>query len=567
RNADTAIYRAKELGRNNYQFFTAEMNANAMEAMKLERDLRHALENDEFVLFYQPKVSCANGQIVGFEALLRWKHATRGMVSPVEFIPLLEETGLIVPVGAWVLQTACRQARAWQTAGLGNLSVAVNVSGKQMNPTLCETVAQALHDSGLSPDYLELELTESQLMRDAENIITTLRRLKETGVTISVDDFGTGYSSLAYLKRFPLDSLKVDRAFVQDITADSNDVSITRAIITLAHSFNLQVVAEGVETEGQLNLLIANQCDIIQGYYFSRPLPDHEITAMLRDGRSLSSHLLRQETSTHRNLLLVGGEAAASESLRAQLDPLHHVLHVATHAAQAFELLALHAIDIVIAHETLADSNGIEFLSRLKALHPDIVRLLTGTAASPQEAATTDQSTSQNNGFFRYIAQPWDEQLPHLLAEAFRQRDLARENHWLQRKITSTSNELSQLNQQLKQLLASKNAQAQRNETALGVTHEILRSLPSPVIGIDNDGLIAFSNAAAETLFAGASSLLAQPAAMALPAGLSAALEQPPDTPATFVLQDTLYHLQRYSLGTTSEAQGVLLILTKEPAP
>ncbi|MBV2235447.1 MAG: EAL domain-containing protein [Sterolibacterium sp.] len=292
RNADAAMYRAKEEGRNNYQFFTIEMNANAVEKMKLERDLRYALDNEEFVLHYQPKVSCQTGRIVGFEALLRWQHPQRGMVSPFEFIPLLEETGLIVAVGAWVLQTACHQAQTWRQAGLGALNMAVNVSGKQVNPLLHDTVLEALTASALPADQLELELTESQLMKDAEGIITTLQQLKDTGLHISVDDFGTGYSSLAYLKRFPIDTLKIDRAFVRDLADDANDVSIAKAIITLAHSFNLKVVAEGVETEDQLALLAANHCDIIQGFYFSRPLPASEATAMLQQNRCLPGHLL-----------------------------------------------------------------------------------------------------------------------------------------------------------------------------------------------------------------------------------------------------------------------------------
>jgi diguanylate cyclase (GGDEF)-like protein/PAS domain S-box-containing protein len=295
RNADTAMYRAKEEGRNNYQFFTTEMNANALAKMKLERDLRYALDNEEFLLHYQPKVSCQTGKIIGFEALLRWRHPERGMVSPFEFISLLEETGLIIAVGAWVLQTACTQAEAWRQAGLGQLNIAVNVSGKQVGPHLFDSVRESLSTSGLPAEQLELELTESQLMKDAESIITTLQELKSTGLRISVDDFGTGYSSLAYLKRFPIDTLKIDRAFVRDLADDANDVSIARAIITLAHSFNLKVVAEGVETEDQLKLLIANQCDIIQGFYFSRPLPADDATAMLQQEHRLSAHLLEAQ--------------------------------------------------------------------------------------------------------------------------------------------------------------------------------------------------------------------------------------------------------------------------------
>mgnify|MGYP000909706777 CR=1 FL=1 len=287
RNAETAMYRAKDAGRNNYQFFTVEMNQQAMAALVLERDLRHAIENGEFLLHYQPKVSCRHGGIVGFEALLRWKHPRRGLVSPAEFIPMLEETGLIIPVGAWVLNTACRQAQTWRDAGLGSLNMAVNVSGKQMHQELCRTVQAALGSSGLPAECLELELTESYLMHDAENIISTLRDLKAMDIAISVDDFGTGYSSLAYLKRFPLDTLKVDRAFVKDITTDANDVIINRAIINLAHGFDLGVVAEGVETGEQLSLLIENDCDVIQGFYFSRPLPAEDATRLLTEGRRL----------------------------------------------------------------------------------------------------------------------------------------------------------------------------------------------------------------------------------------------------------------------------------------
>ncbi|MCX7169429.1 MAG: EAL domain-containing protein [Proteobacteria bacterium] len=215
---------------------------------------------------------------------------------------------MIVPVGEWVLATACAQAQSWQDAGLGAPSMAVNISGRQVHVVdLCETVHAALAASGLAPTYLELELTESQLMKDAEGIIDLLRRLKTMGVHISVDDFGTGYSSLAYLKRFPIDSLKVDRAFVRDIIADTNDVSITRAIITLAHNLNLTVVAEGVETEGQLGLLIANHCDEVQGYYFSPPLPAEEATALLRAGQSLDSRMLAGMKRS-RLLQRIGGE-------------------------------------------------------------------------------------------------------------------------------------------------------------------------------------------------------------------------------------------------------------------
>ncbi len=242
------------------------------------------MARDEFVVHYQPKSSCRTGGIVGFEALLRWRSPVKGLVAPDDFIPALEATGMIVPVGTWVLQEACAQARRWHDSGLGTPTIAVNLSARQMqDAALCDTVREALASSGLAARYLEIELTETHLMRDAESIIAILSRLKLMGLRLSVDDFGTGYSSLAYLKRFPLDTLKIDRAFVQDILVDANDLSITRAIITLAHSLDLTVVAEGVENEEQLELLRANRCDEVQGYYFSKAVCAEQATQLLND--------------------------------------------------------------------------------------------------------------------------------------------------------------------------------------------------------------------------------------------------------------------------------------------
>ncbi len=568
RNADTAMYRAKELGRNNYQFFTTEMNANAMEAIKLERDLRHALENEEFVLFYQPKASCTTGRIVGFEALLRWRHPVRGLVAPNEFIPMLEETGLIVPVGAWVLHEACRQTKIWQDDGHGELSMAVNVACKQMNSVLCETVSHALKSCGLKPEYLELELTESQLMTDADNIITTLHQLKEIGITISVDDFGTGYSSLAYLKRFPLDSLKVDRAFVQDITADTNDVSITRAIITLAHSFNLEVIAEGVETEGQLNLLIANQCDVIQGFYFSRPLPEKDISVMLRDGRALSAYRLQGtggSSSDHRNLLLAGCSTETVEHLRNHIDSAHLALHVVPASAAAFELMATQPINIVMAGDQMGDMTPVDFLERIKILHPDTVRLLSGSPLTPDEQS----AAMKRSAAFRFITTPCDEHLPTLLADALRQCELTHENHKLQHKIVSTSNELNQLNQQLKSLLTTSKDVAQRNETALDVTQEMLHVLPFALVGVDNEGLIVFANAKAQLLLGQESTfpVLTETIDRHLPIELWNTLKQHPESTQHHTWQGIRYQISHCPIGMSSRAQGVLLMFIEDTAP
>jgi len=284
--ADVAMYRAKETGRNNYQFYLPSMNIHTLERLELESDLRRALERGEFFLHYQPKVEVATGLITGVEALLRWKHPLRGLVPPLDFIPLAEETGLIVPIGEWVLATACARNKAWQGRGLPKLSVAVNLSARQFADTmLLAKLTRIIHDSGLDPSLLELEITESVVMSNAECAVSVLEKLKSTGVQIAIDDFGTGYSSLAYLKRFPIDILKVDRSFIRDIPADSGDMKITRAIIAMAHSLRLKVVAEGVETAEQLKFLGSQSCDAAQGYFLYRPLQEEELADVLKRNR------------------------------------------------------------------------------------------------------------------------------------------------------------------------------------------------------------------------------------------------------------------------------------------
>jgi diguanylate cyclase (GGDEF)-like protein len=280
-HADAAMYHAKKTGRNTLQFFAPAMNAFARERLELESGLRAALAQREFELHYQPKVEIASGRIESAEALIRWRHPKRGLIAPGGFIPLAEETGLIEPIGEWVLNEACRQARAWQSTGL-HLRIAVNLSARQFRQeNLIDTVRGALARAGLEPRYLELELTETAVMQDAESSVQIMRRLSDLGVRISVDDFGTGYSSLSYLRRLPLDKLKIDRSFIREIVTSHDDAEIVRAIVSLAHTLHLKVIAEGVETEEQLIFLRSLGCDQYQGYYCSPPLPPLEFVALL----------------------------------------------------------------------------------------------------------------------------------------------------------------------------------------------------------------------------------------------------------------------------------------------
>jgi len=288
RNADVAMYRAKESGKNNYQFYVAEMTTIVSERLTLENDLRSALERGEFSLNYQPIADCRSGEITGMEALLRWKHPERGMIPPALFIPLAEETGYIIPIGEWVLRTACEQCRRWQKAGFASLYVAVNLSSRQFHQQdLTASIHCILQETGLDPTCLGLEITEGLIMQQAEASVNTLRELKAMGIRISIDDFGTGYSSLSYLKRFPIDVLKIDQSFVRDIPTDQDDAAIASTIITMAHSLGLKVVAEGVETLEQLNFMRKHRCDAMQGYYLSKPLPPEQFAVLLKNGTRL----------------------------------------------------------------------------------------------------------------------------------------------------------------------------------------------------------------------------------------------------------------------------------------
>lgn len=300
RNADAAMYRAKELGRNRFQFFTTDVHERIRRRMELESSLRHALDNDEFELHFQPQAELRTGRIVGCEALLRWRHPQKGLINPGQFIGFAEETGLIVPIGSWVLERACRQAKAWQDAGLPPISIGVNMSALQCGqPDVDLVVRRALEASGLAPKWLELEITESLSMANPEQSVPLMTRLKDTGVSLAIDDFGTGFSNLSYLRRFPIDRLKIDLSFTREMTTDASSLAIVEAIITMSHSLNLKVVAEGVENQAQLELLAARRCDAIQGHYFGMPVLPEAFARLLSEDHSLEDVRARRGEALH----------------------------------------------------------------------------------------------------------------------------------------------------------------------------------------------------------------------------------------------------------------------------
>jgi len=301
KNADVAMYRAKEQGKNNYKFYAKQMNLHSVQQLAMESDLRRAMERGELTLFYQPKFETRTGRLTGMEALLRWQHPEIGLISPSQCIPLAEETGLILSIGEWVLKTACAQNRRWQEQGLPRLRIAVNLSARQFaDTTLVRRVERVLRETGLDPCYLELEITESMVMVDPERAVRTMHDLKTMQISLAIDDFGSGYSSLAYLKRFPIDSLKVDRSFIQDLPDDPDSAAITQTIIAMAHNLRLKVIGEGVENDRQATYLREQHCDEVQGFRFGAPVPAAQFTELLRDRQAKQSGKLFLASSRRR---------------------------------------------------------------------------------------------------------------------------------------------------------------------------------------------------------------------------------------------------------------------------
>ena len=393
KNADAAMYRAKEYGRNVYQFFTHHLNDKVVTRMTMEKHLRRALVNHELSLCYQPQLEMTTGRVIGAEALLRWQNPELGAIPPATFIPLAEDTGLIIPIGDWVLRTACRQSSRWQKAGLPPLTMAVNLSPRQFwNPGLIGSVTQILQETGLEPSCLELEITESMMMRDINSAVSMLKELKRIGVKLSIDDFGTGYSSLNHLRSFPFDKLKMDISFVREITSDPGSAAIAKTIISLAHNLNLQVIAEGVETKAQLSYLRNQGCDAMQGYFFSKPVSAQEFAQLLLEDRHLS--LPEENNSPHiKTILLVDDEQLIIEGLKRTIRSESYRILSATSAGEGFNQLALNRVDVILCDQNMPGMTGIEFLRRVKDLYPATVRIaMSGYADAGMVADAINQS-------------------------------------------------------------------------------------------------------------------------------------------------------------------------------
>ncbi|BCB26274.1 hypothetical protein SKTS_11600 [Sulfurimicrobium lacus] len=415
RNADTALYQAKGNGRNQFCFYTGNMNADTLDRLELENALRSAAERGELLLHYQPKVDLHTGQVCGAEALLRWQRNGHGLVFPLMFIPAAERTGLIIPIGAWVIDDACRQIRAWSDEGLGDICMSVNVSARQFfSGDLESVVTRALEKHGVAAKYLDLELTESMLMARPDEAVAQLRNLKAIGVTLSLDDFGTGYSSLAYLSRFPIDTLKIDQSFVRDIVTEPTSAAIAVSTIALAHRLQLRVVAEGVETETQLGYLSMNHCDEMQGYHFSKPLPASEFADLLRAGKSIS---ISDKVSGERTILFVDDDANILAALKRSLRRSGYRILTAGSGREGLDLLATNPVQVVVTDQRMPEMSGAEFIARVKELYPDTVRIVLSGYTDLESITRLINA----GAVYKFLTKPWeDDQLRENMQDAFR---------------------------------------------------------------------------------------------------------------------------------------------------
>ena len=424
--ADMALARAKAAGRNGFRFYSPAMDADAARRLSLELAMRDALAQHQFSVVYQPQVSLETGHLLGMEALLRWHHPQFGAISPAEFIPIAEETGMILAIGQWVLESACEQTRRWLDLGVVPLRVAVNLSARQFRQSdLVRQVASALQRSGLAPGALELEITESAFIDNIDAAVTQAQALKELGIKLSLYDFGTGYSSLAYLSRFPFDKLKIDQGFVHDITENPVNAAIATAAIVMARSLNLTVLAEGVETEAQARFLRSRRCDSMQGYLFSRPLPPAEFERLLVGKQRLPiADNPDEDTPT---LLLVDDEPNVLNALNRLFRREGYRILTATSPLEAFELLAKNTIQVIVSDQRMPGMSGTEFFARVRQLYPSTMRIvLTGYTDIDSVKAAINLGA-----IYKFLTKPWDDdELRDQIREAFRlARDLRMPAH------------------------------------------------------------------------------------------------------------------------------------------
>jgi len=476
---------------------SAELPNRPQERTSIANELVNAIEGNQFCLHYQPIADLQSGEIISMEALVRWMHPVRGLLPPNQFIALAEELAIINKLGAWVIRQVCLDIRSWRGQGTPVPRIAINVSPKQFqDPQFTKNLLNTLSELDVLPNAITLEITENLLMQHSDEMEITIRDLKARGFYLSMDDFGTGYSALQYLKHYPFDYVKIDQSFIKNIMESPGDVAIANAVIAMSHSMGIKVVAEGVETEAQCQYLSQNMCDHIQGYYLSQPMPAQQAIEYIAKKFKLPDHLLRM-TKASQTLLLVDDEPNILSALKRLFRQDGYQILIANGGAEGLEVLKEHHVDVIVSDQRMPSMTGVEFLRHAKAKYPDTMRIVLSGYTELQ--SITD--AINEGSIYKFLTKPWDDvQLRNQIMEAFTQKEMSDENRKLGLKIQTANQELAAANRQLAEILQMKEKQLVRDETSLDIAREALQHIPIPMLGIDEDGMIAFANLASEKL-------------------------------------------------------------------
>ncbi|MFT5532696.1 MAG: PAS domain S-box-containing protein/diguanylate cyclase (GGDEF)-like protein [Burkholderiaceae bacterium] len=562
--AGMALVQARQAGRNRHLFYSPAMSQQLHDRTVMEMALRSAIHNRELTVLYQPQVNLTSGKISGAEALVRWFHPTLGNMMPSQFIALAEETGLINDIGLWIMERVCLDLAACSATGMPKVPVAVNISPVQLrDPLLADQIAALLAASGLSPSLLTLEITEVVVLEDAELTGTTLARLHRMGVTLALDDFGTGLSSLSYLRRVPFRKVKIDCSFVQGITDNPDDGAIIKAIISMAHTLGIAVIAEGVETEAQCHFLRNNMCDEIQGHLFSTAVSADQFNDLIVAGLSLPEHL-RAQPHRDRTLLLVDDEVNMVASLKRLLRRDGYRILTAHNGAEGLAILAEHPVDVILSDQRMPGMTGVEFLSIAKTRFPHTIRLVLSGYTELQ--SVTD---AVNEGaIYKFLTKPWDDiKLRGHIQEAFHRKELADDNRRLERQVYTVNLGLAAANRQQQELLGLRQEQIARDASSLHIVREAMQHVPMPVMAIDDNDMIAFVNDAAAQSLRQRGILLGGDVRYLLPEIARYLLPKCDGLPRArpIALDGQPFLLGTHQMGQGSSSAGWLVTLTPDP--
>ena len=537
--------------------FAGEADPDVIRSLRVESALPGAITAGELSLAYQPVMNLTNGEIASVEALLRWRSPALGEIPPAEFIPLSERGDMILAVSGWVLREACRQALAWRAAGLHAPRITINLSpGHLQQPNFSAWVQRVVLDCHCDPSWLGLEVPETALLDDAQQAAAVLRDLKAIGFEIALDDFGSGHASLSRLHRLPVDVVKVDRSLIPDVLVSPETASVTRAIIAMSHSLQLRVLAEGVETEDQLQTLSTNGCDLVQGHYFSKAVGADEIAAMLREDRRLPAQFLR-DAGAQRTLLLVDDEDNILSSLRRLLRREGYRILLAHSAAEGLKLLAETHVDVILSDQRMPGMTGVEFLRRAKELVPDTVRMVLSGFTDLQSVI----DAVNEGAIYQFLTKPWDdEKLRNRIADAFRKKEMADENRRLAREVEAAKADLEQMNARLQEAVSRHSDHAHVLARAANGVRRILDSLPAVLIGVDAEDLIVFVQGDPAQFDSAIPAVIGGPAAM-LPGPLTEVLRKPDSTATRLEIGGRRYLAFRRTLPAADNALEHLLIL------